>query len=149
MQYKVWEENQWCWQLSWRREWFQWEYKHVSALMKELKIDSLDANRVDEWSWPGESSNNYSVKSAYAILLKLMNVQPLYIHSFNFKYFWDLKALSSTHFFAWRVLIGKIATYDNLISRGIQTSGEMCVMCVIIPKSVNHLFFTCKVASKV
>ena len=145
----IWHVNQWVWQIEWRREWFSWEYEIINTFMDELKTVKIDAYRNDEWLWLGDNSNSFTVNSAYNVLLCQNTLLPQLSPSFNFDFFWRLKALPSAHYFAWRVLTGKIATYDNLLHRGIQTGGGMCVMCGIELETVNHLFFTCKVASKV
>jgi len=61
--------------------------------------------------------------------------------NFNFDSFWNIKVLPSAQYFAWRILIGKITTYDNLISRGIHIGGSLCVMCGLKGECVNHLFY--------
>jgi len=61
--------------------------------------------------------NSFTVNSAYKILCHQNILQPHSFFAFNFDSFWSLKSLPSAHYFAWRVLIGKIATYDNLIHR--------------------------------
>ena len=88
------------------------ETEIINAFMDELKIVKIDACRNDEWMWLGDISNSFTVNYAYKILLHQNILQPHLFSAFNFDYFRSLKALPSTHYC-------KIATYDNLIHRGI------------------------------
>lgn len=84
-------------------------------------------DRDDTLLWKDEEGDSYKIRSAYCYPL-------------------EVKALPSTQHFAWRVLINRITTNDNLSRRGILRGSNLCVMCGNADESSNHLFFSCKIA---
>jgi len=70
-------------------------------------------------------------------------------HNEVFKKIWKIKALPSMQHFAWKVLLVRVATKDNLTMRGILIGSTLCVMCSNDEESVSHLLFTCNVAQSV
>lgn len=60
----VWKDGNWCWRLSWRRQWFTWELPLVEAFMKDLEGYKLRYDREDNVLWKSGSTGIYSVRSA-------------------------------------------------------------------------------------
>ena len=85
--YGIWHENQWIWQIKWRKEWFLWETEIINEFMDELKTIKIDACRNDEWIWVGDTSNSFTVSSAYKILCHQNILQPHSFSAFNFDSF--------------------------------------------------------------
>jgi len=67
--------------------------------MDELKTIKIDACRNDEWMWVCDTSNYFTVNSAYKILCQQNILQPHSLSAFNFDSFWSLKTLPSTYYF--------------------------------------------------
>jgi len=63
--------------------------------------------------------------------------------------FWKTKGLPSVQIFAWRVLINKVSTRDNLNNRGVRLGSNTCALCAITDETMSHLFFTCKVTTQI
>ena len=87
----------------------------------------------------------YSVKVACRNIMS----QSLQAFQFRFDIFWKTKAIPFPLFFVWRLINRKVATYENLIHREVQVGAGLCVLYGSQQDNANHLFFTCKVASKV
>jgi len=77
------------------------------------------------------------VKSAYKKLNRSNEAQQGNL----FELFWKMKALPSSQYFAWRVMINRVAIYDNLQNRGVKVGSKVCVMCQCCYEIVTHLFF--------
>ena len=87
----------------------------------------------------------YIVKSAYT---KLPNTF-IREHFNMFKLFWSIRALPSAQCFAWRVILNRVATKDNLRRRGTTLQDTFCALCGLEEEIVSHLSFTCNIANKV
>ena len=57
--------------------------------------------------------------------------------------------MPSAQFFVWRVLINKVPTRDNINNRGVRLGSNTCALCAITNETVSHLFFTCKVTTRI
>ncbi|KAH1246201.1 hypothetical protein GmHk_06G016328 [Glycine max] len=57
----VWKDGNWCWRLSWRRQWFTWELPLVEAFMKDLEGYKLRYDREDNVLWKSGSTGIYSI----------------------------------------------------------------------------------------
>jgi len=94
----------------------------------------------DEWQWKDEEIKVYTVKFAYK---KLQNGIKGEDEVFYDK-FWRIKALPIIKHFAWRMMLNKVATYNNLYNIGIELGTRMCVMCGNNEEIISHLFFSCR-----
>ncbi|KEH22028.1 hypothetical protein MTR_7g029185 [Medicago truncatula] len=59
-------ENDEVW--KWRRRLFAWEEEVVGELRLLLQTVTLEVNKEDMWLWNLETSNAFSVRSAYIFL---------------------------------------------------------------------------------
>jgi len=139
-----WNGENWVWNLQWRREWFEWEKDTVANLMREVEGTTLLRDREDERIWNDDETKVYTVNSAYKKLNKSNGTQQENL----FELFWKMKALPSAQYFAWRVIINRVATYDNLQNRGVEVGSKVCVMCHCCDETVTHLFFSCRIAAR-
>ena len=140
-----WYENQWKWNVLWRKEWFEWEKPMVEEMMQHIEGCTLHKQKEDEWVWRGDATQEYTVKSTY----KKMQNGTIGDEETLYGTFWNVKALPTAHIFAWRVLHNRVATYDNLLKRGILLESRRCVVCDTCDESVCHLFLTCRVATQI
>jgi len=74
-------------------------------LLSEMGKCTLDKNNKDEWV--------YLVKSAYNIIRNINIDEDVDLYG----QLWKIKVLPSTLHFAWKLMINKVATRDNLIKR--------------------------------
>ena len=52
-------------------------------------------------------------------------------------------------FTAWRILLGRLPTYDSIIQRGMVVNSSLCALCKAAEESSQHLFLTCVYAQRV
>jgi len=60
---EFWVEENWIWNLPWRRQWFEWEKTLVDMLMQAIEEKTFFRDRLD-----GKICN--AVQSTYTILTK-------------------------------------------------------------------------------
>jgi len=113
--------------------------------MHILTHNSLHIEGDDTWVWKDVEGEKYTVKSAYT---KLHNTF-IGEHSDMFKLFWSIRALPSAQYFAWRTILNRVATEDNIRRRGTTLQDTLCALCGLEEETVSHLFFTCNIANKV
>jgi len=133
------------WNLGWRRERFEWE-KHLEAqLMETISSVKWIMEGNDRLKWVDNDQQEYFVKSGYRVL----NKEELMQMSEEFQVLWSLIITPSVAVCAWRLLLDRLPTRDNLARRGMQLTSVRCPMCQEGEETAQHLFTTCKVAQKV
>jgi hypothetical protein len=137
------------WNLSWRRRLFQWEEESVSHLLASLENVVLSVDD-DCWGWKLEVDGVFSVKSTYEFLSRSFG-DPSTLSPMELKILaniWVSPAPSKLVVFSWELLLGRLPTRDNLISRRVLSSQDEggCVWCNGVRESPSHLFQHCSVA---
>jgi len=144
------------WHFMWRRNLFVWE----EGLLQNLRelIDGWEkVEEVDSWWWKLEREGKFSVSLSYASLERLvLSQEPLErTKEVVFGILWKSPAPSKVVVFSWQLLLNRIPTKDNLLSRRIiaPVSLGRCEFCEQAAETANHLFLHCywtfKVWSKV
>ena len=60
--------NEWEWNLAWRRALFDYEVQMADNFIEELSHQQIQPNVEDKWSWKINPSGYYSTKSAYDLI---------------------------------------------------------------------------------
>lgn len=60
-----WRNGSWCWRLTCQRNLLLWETEVCNSLMQLLSSTSVCNDKMDGWSWSGEPTGTFSVKSGY------------------------------------------------------------------------------------
>lgn len=98
----------------------------------------------DSWVWLPSSDGLYSVHSAYLFLQEpsLGPADPV------FELIWHSHAPSNVKAFAWRCLLDRVPTCENLIRRGVVLEDEaaVCRLCGENVETTSHLLFSCAVS---
>jgi len=141
-----WKNDKWEWNLGWRREWFEWEKNLFQSFMVDLERINIDSRRVDSLQWMDGEDKEYTVKSAYEKMQGICNGEQLLVFQ---SLYGGLKLFHHRFFFAWRVMLKGVPTKVNLRHRRVLLNNYGCALCGEQEESVSHLFFDCKVASKV
>jgi len=133
------------WNLSWRRERFEWE-KHLEVqLMTLISYVKWDVRSMDRLVWVGEATQVYSVRAGYSIL----NGESFMQSIVSFKMLWSLSVAPSAIVSTWRILLDRLPTRLNLARRGVQLVNLLCPLCLDGDESTDHLFNTCRVVQQV
>ncbi|GKV16926.1 hypothetical protein SLEP1_g27494 [Rubroshorea leprosula] len=131
------------WNLKWRRKLFEWEPEEARGLQEVIEDKMITHGRPDSLEWVHDKDGQYSTKIAYSILTK---EQIGTTDSSTFKRIWNPSFPSKVSAFNWQLLLNKIPTKSNLITRGIlRDSGDgKCVLCNEEDEDSTHLFLKCK-----
>jgi len=140
-----WEDGGWNWRLSWRRSRFAWESVMEEDLLNLIIGKSLCKDRKDALIWNEEQDGVFSVKFAYLVLCSQANNDLQDI----FSSLWKATTVPKALYTAWRILIGRLPTFDNLIRRGLAISSPLCVLCKETQETTQHLFLECAYAQRV
>ena len=137
-----WDDHGWTWHLNWRRERFCWESDVEEELLTILAREVLVKDAKDFITWSGDSKGLFSVKSAYGLLTNQVSEPSNVV----FSLLWRTKAVPKVLTTAWRILLDRIPTYQNLVVRGIVVNSPLCVFCNLHVESTQHLFLDCAFA---
>lgn len=137
----TWVNGVWQWKFRWRRGLQGRELGWLEELMTILQGVRLEENKRDRWMWKLEGEGLYSVNSAYVLLQEQYLEDPDPV----FTWIWEAPAPSNIKAFAWRMLLGRIQTRDNLLKRQILHIAEeaVCPLCGVVEESCAHLLFSC------
>ncbi len=106
--------------------------RELKELLERVRIGQGNDGVV--WRW--DAKGFFTVKSAYAVL----SDGGLRDHCSN--HLWSLRLPTKVHILVWLVLKKRLLTTDNLLKRG-WTGNTLCVLCGVIPETVDHLFTKC------
>ena len=107
------------------------EVTKLDRLKGEMTWVALSKDTEDIFKWKDSSTDNYTVKSTYNKLMGMNERE----QNEAFKKFWKTKALSSAQYFAWKVLLNKVATLNNLGRRDMLMA-QINVLCVALLRKV-------------
>ncbi|XP_057811338.1 uncharacterized protein LOC131025559 [Salvia miltiorrhiza] len=140
-----WSDNGWEWRLLWNRDLREREELQLSELLSILNNHSLCVGKNDEWRWKPNSNGLYTVKSAYKLIRGDRASSRLRLNKQEFQMIWRALVPHKMKITAWRIVKGRVATFENLLRRHIQLppSSTNCIFCKSHTEDMNHLFFTC------
>ncbi|GKC26012.1 RNA-directed DNA polymerase, eukaryota [Tanacetum coccineum] len=84
----------------------------------------VSSNQRDRWIWTGDGDGIYSVK-------------------------WLKEMPAKVNIFIWRMLLDKLPTRMNLMTRGITVRSNKCGICDTKDETINHLMLHCDLARDV
>ena len=113
------------------------QYTALRACIAQVTLTS----QKDGWIWSHGVSGGYSVASARgfidAVILDVDSVATR----------WNRLVPAKVNVFFWRLKLNKIPTRVNLDRRGIDIGSILCPFCGSDVETVNHLFFSCEMAT--
>lgn len=135
------------WNLNWQRIFFSWEVAELDELTNLLQSVTISRVTDDTWVWFVDNSMQFSSFSAYRILQSKFgsSVTNSGEDGFSFKHFWKSKVPKKVLAFCWQMLLARIPTKSNLLTRNVLQGGQnlLCVFCDESLESVQHLFLSC------
>jgi len=114
----------------------------LHSLMLLLHNVHLEVDRDDIWRWTLESSNVFSVRSAYNFL----SANPPLASSVPVASLWHKDVPLKVVLFAWCLFRDRLPTKDNLHRRGVlDRESRLCVAGCGSIESSHHLFLHCNI----
>jgi hypothetical protein len=147
-----WINEEWVWNLKWRRHLFVWEEEFCSNLLNILGSVIL-TYQDDLWKCEIGDDGVYSVKDGYWFLSE--NFLPHLNLNIDcrrvLKGIWDSFSPLKVVIFYWKLMLERLPTRRNLVIRGMLDvhSSPCCVWCPLVEEFESHLFFTCPIAVEV
>ena len=108
----------------------------------------------DQIIWVGNRKGEFSVKSAYYIVIRVIDTMeegecsssdsrnPLW------RKLWHLNIPLKVRIFAWKMCMNALSTFVNLQRKGVNIY-DFCPACGMEPESHDHVFIKCEVAKRV
>jgi ribonuclease HI len=111
----------------------------------------VSCDRRDFPAWHPDPKGNFSVKSAYALGIKIRDHQNNCDAStsfaqgsgFDWNKIWNLNVQNKIKMFVWRVAHNALQVKSNISRRGVRLE-TLCPMCSRLDEDLGHLFFKCK-----
>ena len=127
-----------------------WFERRSSPLkLKQFSKIPLSHNLPEEKIiWLGNSHGEFTIKSAYHIVHKLMDAGEKVESSSGdpyrllWKKLWHLNLPAKIKIFAWRACVNGLPTMDNMNIKGI-TNSKTCPICGSEPESIPHAILKC------
>jgi len=140
-----WEENEWIWDLTWRRQRLLWETVLEEQFLQILINRSPTKGNPDMWKWKEEGEGIYTVRSAYNRL------QGTHDGGENrvFEILWKMRVPPKVQVLGWRLFLDKLPTKTKLLARGTYLQHSLCEFCLECEETIEHLFISCKESQKV
>jgi hypothetical protein len=136
--------------LEWRQRFFEWEKLLFNDLLEIINTAIFSSVEEDKWVWMPEGGAVFTVKFTYRIV-STFYVLDCAVGQWNMSVFnaiWKSPAPSKVSGFVWQLLLGKIPTRNNLITRQIlDGTGDMsCSLCGEEMETESHLVVYCGIA---
>ena len=112
----------------------------VGELCLLLQNVTLQVDKEDKWLWKLESSNDFTVQSAYKVMVHRHHSTS----TVSLKVLWHNDVPLKVVLFAWRLIRDRLPTKDNLFRRGVIASdARLCVGGCGSLETSPHLFLHC------
>jgi hypothetical protein len=132
----------------------QWDIHLVQQLFNQhdaaaiLQIPLQLKTEEDVPLWRLSKNGNYTVRSAYYHLMKVIIDNNHLKEEGNWKKLWKLNIPNKVKIFLWRALRGCLRVKERLIPKGVQCDPK-CFCCDVNGENEWHCFFGCKAAQEV
>ncbi|XP_057806219.1 uncharacterized protein LOC131021145 [Salvia miltiorrhiza] len=102
------------------------------------------AGKEDVWSWKSGKDDVFSTKAAYDIIAASNYGLPP-VEEVEAAKVWKARAPHKATVSAWRALINRLSTCDNLLRRNVYLGVEerWCNSCVMQDETAEHIFLHC------
>jgi len=119
---------------------FVWEKELENQLMVVIDLVQWNKFKIDTWSWMGEETTSYTVQSCYRVQ------EPRVSHLEWCKDIWDLTVPGSVKVFGWRKFLNRLSSRVNLVKMEVIVSCNLCPLCSLKVKTMQHILITCEVS---
>ncbi|KAK1370340.1 hypothetical protein POM88_036432 [Heracleum sosnowskyi] len=105
----------------------------------------------DTLFWEGTANGDFSVKSAYHMVVEDLIHPPLGVAAVNtkvWKKIWHADISSKVKIFAWRAICNCVPTGSNFAKRGLLLNNNGCNQCGWLDEDIYHVLFSCPYAKQ-
>ncbi|XVF87253.1 hypothetical protein PTKIN_Ptkin18bG0104000 [Pterospermum kingtungense] len=131
----------------------QWDVELLSELFQERDVEAIlniplcNNAPCDRIIWHYSKGGDYTVRSAYKLLVERMNDNSHLHVPREWKLLWNLKLPPKIKHFAWRAAREVLPNRDTLRRRGVEVPLS-CISCSFPFENSWHLFIGCKFAQE-
>nr|KYP51642.1 Transposon TX1 uncharacterized [Cajanus cajan] len=134
--------------VDWKRNRFAWEASLEEQLYQTIRGINFHIAVQDSWRWLGDSSGEFSIRSAYkALIAEYASAENDEVSNS----IWLTPVPPKVQMCVWRMVNNGLPSVDNLARRYI-TLGEqqsLCQFCNGVAETSNHIFCTCPEVDKI
>ncbi|GJY65523.1 RNA-directed DNA polymerase, eukaryota, reverse transcriptase zinc-binding domain protein [Tanacetum coccineum] len=110
-------------------------------LMRDITQGIVLSDKSDTWDWSLNISSGFSVASVRTLVdSHILDASPVATR-------WNRSIPIKINVFLWRLSLNKLATRVNLDRKGIDVDSTLCPLCMEDVETVNHIFFSCNMAT--
>ncbi|KAK3221164.1 hypothetical protein Dsin_015134 [Dipteronia sinensis] len=134
------EGSEWKWEITLRRNLFDWEIEQWKCFSDSLMIIKVIDTVSDSVSWDHDSSGQFSVKS-FRKCMEDGHDQG----EFVFKEVWLGICPPNIELFVWQLLHGRVLVREMLSRLGIPAGANLeCPFCQDNGESIDHILLQCR-----
>ncbi|KAL5142204.1 putative ribonuclease H protein [Glycine soja] len=116
------------------------EVDRAVSFLNELQHKIIQQQGSDRWEWTGDRTGQYSAHNAYKMLME-ESVGESWEDCFD--KLWSVKVPTKITVFAWRLILDRLPTKNNLQRRQVQLTETSCPFCRNSEEDSAHLFLHC------
>ncbi|XP_058783901.1 uncharacterized protein LOC131658647 [Vicia villosa] len=148
-----WDGAVWCWDVDhWLTEYDEDDEFLIQAMAEMLYQFQPEQQAEDEFKWADDTEEDFTVKLC-AHTIRKRDTENMVGNSERkmLNFMWDIKAPSKVKIFAWRLILDRLPTRDQLKKRRILDNDRDCclVLCSGEEESSKHLFESCPITRKI
>ena len=137
----IWQEESWVWQLSWRRNLYDWEQDQATRLETLIQQFNPDRNMEDSMVWKHSGSMVYPTKIIGEKMLE--DIAPI-LEKPIINHVWQKFIPPRVQLTIWLANLERLKTGDFLLENGIiDAQRATCPFCSTGTESNSHILFTC------
>ncbi|GJR24031.1 RNA-directed DNA polymerase, eukaryota, reverse transcriptase zinc-binding domain protein [Tanacetum coccineum] len=138
-------DGRWCGNWAWRSPPRGRALDELASLATRIGNLTLYSDGADKWSWAGEASGIFKVKTlSKKIQNLLLNNCALGKH-----HCWNSLIPRKVNICVWRASLDRLPSRANLATRGVDLSSTSCPFCESVVEDIDHSLIRCPYMIKV
>lgn len=136
-----WQDDEWVWNLCWRRQLYDWEIAKLDRLTLLIAQVSPQPGKADGVNWHGCDYNKFPIKDIVGRFYESYN--PL-IPKAVCNFIWKIKVPPRAQLILWLANLEKLKTGDALVNKGlIDPLNGLCPFCENETETNSHVLYSC------
>ncbi|CAN1318259.1 Putative ribonuclease H protein At1g65750 [Linum perenne] len=130
---------------------YEWDHELIEGIFEQRDVQEIlnvplgVGGQVDKLIWHYDEKGNYTVRSAYRVLMNFIHPRPDLVADGARSQIWSLQVPLRIKTYIWRLARSVIPTREVLRRRHIAVLVS-CGVCAGGSEDYNHLFFDCHFA---